>query len=173
MLMFICLKTKNIVPSGRTPLVRLVSSLQSQRYNWKGDFYNCVTMIWEFRVFVVWKLCALLKDPARTGLAVWRKRESSCYLLCAVLAVFWPCGWFREIGGKNQALSKKRWLVLLSLSPWYGSLCSEQQCWQCTSESSSFTSQPFVPHLYVLCSDSAFLWYPFSFLLVPNLVLFT
>lgn len=107
MLMFICLKPKNIVSSGRAPLVRLVSSLQSQRYSWKGDFYICVPMIWEFKVFVMWKLRALLKDPARTGSAVWRKRESSCYLLCAVLAVFWPCGWFQEIGGEKTGTAQE------------------------------------------------------------------
>lgn len=116
MLMFICQKTKNIVSSWRAPLVRLVSSLQSPRYNWKGDFYICVPMTWEFRVFHVWKFCALLEDPARTGLAVWRKRESSCSLLGALLAVFWPCGWFQEIGGGKIRQCPRR-------GDWFCSAC--------------------------------------------------
>lgn len=56
----------------------------------------------------------------------------------------------------KKALQKKRWVLLLNPSPWHGSLRSEERCWRYTSESSSFTGQPFAPHLYVLCSNSAF-----------------
>lgn len=79
--MFICLKTKNTVSSGMTPLVRLVSSIQSQRYNWKGDISIFVPMIWEFKVLGA--TCTTWRS-AKTALAVWRKRELLLLAVCCI-----------------------------------------------------------------------------------------
>lgn len=119
------------------------------------ETYICIPMIQVLEVFDVLKLCSL-QDPRRTGVAVWKRgllllpmRYISSFLTLWLVSGNW-------VEKNKKALQKKRWVLLLNPSPWRGSLCSLERCCRYTSESSSFTGQPFAPHLYVLCSNSAF-----------------
>lgn len=67
MLMFICLKTKNIVSSEGLHLSDWFHPFSLKDTIEKETFIFVFPWYVEFKVFGVWKLHALLEDPARTA----------------------------------------------------------------------------------------------------------